>query len=324
MTVLAALAQQVSPNTPLVQVLNQSENVEQFERKRHTEMDNISAVALWMDSVRALPGKLLDPEKPLDVMKYVALMGDPRRPREVPAWLEDAFAKLKRGSAVSAGLQVKLEVVTNKLVTKQWLNSKKVSLLHPQIKCYADVALRHRFLRGFSSEARQRLHDVLVLPMGARGLASKPFPISRAVLMDPAILTSEAFGTVKEKEDVPAWRDGMSGRNLQVRMADVAGTRYWDWEFHQATDQKASIFATGAMWAGLARLIPHIESVLESALGTRSSWPDSVGVTFREIWRGEHDQELARLAAQLPSNLDNTPALMHAHLKDHSPQNTHG
>ena len=39
-------------------VLNQSENVEQFERKRHTEMDNIAVVAAWTESVRGLPGKV--------------------------------------------------------------------------------------------------------------------------------------------------------------------------------------------------------------------------------------------------------------------------
>ena len=298
------------------EVLNQSENVEQFERKRHTEMDNISVVAAWTESVRCLPGKVLDCEKPLDILKYVALMGDPRKPREVPPWLEELFTKLKAGSAKSAAFDAKLAVITNKIVTKQWLNSKKVSLLHPQIKGYADLALRHRFLRGFSPEARQRLHDKIVLPMGERGLASKPFPISRAVLMDSGILTSDAFSTLKEKEDVPSWRDGAAGRALQLRMADAAGTRFWEYDYHQASDQKASIFASGATWAGFTRLISHLESALEGALGTRSSWPDSAACVRREIWRGEHDQELARLAAQLPSNLDNTPTQMHAHLKD--------
>ena len=115
-------------------VLNQSENVEQFERKRHTEMDNIAAVAAWTESVRGLPGKVLDCEKPLDVLKYVALMGDPRTPREVPPWLDELFTKLKAGSARSAGFDAKLAAITNKMVTKQWLISKKVSLLHPQIK----------------------------------------------------------------------------------------------------------------------------------------------------------------------------------------------
>ena len=297
-------------------VLNQSENVEQFERKRHTEMDNIAVVAAWTESVRGLPGKVLDCEKPLDVLKYVALMGDPRTPREVPPWLDELFTKLKAGSARSAGFDAKLAAITNKMVTKQWLNSKKVSLLHPQIKSYADLALRHRFLRGFVPEARQRLYDKIVLPMGERGLASKPFPITRAVLMDPNILTSDAFGTLKEKEDVPSWRDGAAGRALQVRMADAAGTRYWDYDFHQASDQKASIFASGSTWAGFTRLISHLEAAMEGALGTRSSWPDSAACVFREIWRGEHDQELARLAAQLPSNLDNTPTQMHVHLKD--------
>jgi hypothetical protein len=297
-------------------VLNQSENVEQFERKRHTEMDNIAVVAVWTESVRNLPGKVLDCEKPLDVLKYVTLMGDPRKPREVPLWMEELFNKLKSGSAASAGFDAKLAVITNKLVTKQWLNSKKVTLLHPQIKSYADLALRHRFLRGFSQEARQRLHEKIVLPMGEKGLANKPFPISRAVLMDPSILTSDAFTTLKEKEDVPSWRDGAAGKSLQIRMADAAGTRYWEYDFHAASDQKASIFASGAMWAGFTRLIGHLEAALEGSLGTRSSWPDAAACVFREIWRGEHDQELARLAAQLPSNLDNTPSQMHVHLKE--------
>lgn len=298
------------------EVLNQAENVEQFERKRHTEMDNISVVAAWTESVKNLPGKLLDSDKPLDILKYVALMGDPRKPREVPPWLEELFSKIKAGSAKSATFAAKMSAITNKMVTKQWLNSKKVSLLHPQIKGYADLALRHRFLRGFCPEALQRLRDRIVIPMGQKGLASKPFPISRAVLMDSNILTSDAFSTLKEKEDVPSWRDGAAGRSLQLRMAETAGTRYWEYDFHQASDQKASIFASGATWAGFTRLIGHIEAAMEGALGTRSSWPDSAACALREIWRGEHDQELARLAAQLPSNLDNTPTQMHSHLKD--------
>jgi hypothetical protein len=76
-------------------VMNHVENIEQFERKRHNELDNVDAVYSWMESVRNLPGQPLDPDKALDVMKYAAILGDPRAPTAVPGWLQDGFSHLR-------------------------------------------------------------------------------------------------------------------------------------------------------------------------------------------------------------------------------------
>ena len=298
------------------QVMNHGENVEQFERKRHTEMDNIAAVAQWQESVRNLPGKLLDPDKAIDVMKYAAILGDPRRPRDVPQWLAELLRAVSSGSAMLVSMERKLAAVTQKKVTRQFLTQKKVALVHPQIKVYADLALRHRFLRGFCAEARQRLHEKVVVEMGRRGLASRPFPLARAVLMDPSILSSDAFTTSREKEEVPAWRDGNAGKALQQRMADYAAKRFWDYDFHSANDTKSSIFSSGPNWVGFSRLAHHVEAVLENVLGVPGGWPDSAACLRREMWRGDHDAELARLSIQFPAGLDNAPAQMQARLKE--------
>ena len=45
------------------------ENISQHQRRRHTESDNLFQVKMWMDSMPAIPGKLLDPKKALDVVK---------------------------------------------------------------------------------------------------------------------------------------------------------------------------------------------------------------------------------------------------------------
>jgi hypothetical protein len=209
----------------------------------------------------------------------------------------------------------KLAAISHKSVTKQWLTAKKVALLHPQVKSYSELALRHRFLRGFCRAARDRLHTNLTMEMGRQGLASKPYPLSRAVLMDGGILTSAAFAAAKEKEEVPTWRDGQAGEALQLKMVDAAVRRYFEFGCKAVSDKAASLWSTGSTWAGFSRLAFHVDALLEAELGHRSSWPDCAACVHREMWTGEHDTELARLAAQLPGNLDNTPNILQKHLK---------
>ena len=50
----------------------------------------------------------------------------------------------------------------------------QVSLTHPQLKSYSELALRHRFLRGFCPAAYERLRIDLAEEMGRRGLANRP------------------------------------------------------------------------------------------------------------------------------------------------------
>ena len=49
-------------------MLGQSDNIEQHERKRHTEIDNILAVASWMESMNVW-ASVLNPKNALDVVR---------------------------------------------------------------------------------------------------------------------------------------------------------------------------------------------------------------------------------------------------------------
>ena len=107
------------------------------------------------------------------------------------------------------------------------------------------------------------------------------------------------------------WRDGAAGDILHRRMASVAAQRYFDFDF--ATSDKP-LFATGQQWAGFARLVGHIETVLENEFGPKHAWPDLATGFHRELWRGEFDPMLGTLAWMLPSNAD--CRTLHARLKE--------
>jgi hypothetical protein len=94
-------------------------------------------------------------------------------------------------------------------------------------------------------------------------------------------------------------------------MAAVAAQRYFEFDF--ASSDKP-LFATGQQWAGFARLVGHIETVLENEFGPKTGWPDLATGFHRELWRGEFDQSLAGLAWMLPSNTDSRT--MQARLKE--------
>jgi hypothetical protein len=154
------------------------------------------------------------------------------------------------------------------------------------------------------------------MEIGRRGLAGKVYPLSRAVLMDSAILTSAAFFLAKERDEVPAWRDGAAGEALQIKMVHAVQRRFFEFELYKAgSDKSAALWSSGSTWSGFSRLAFHVDALLEAELGHSSSWPDSATCVHREIWTGEHDVELARLAMQLPANLENTPHILQRHLK---------
>ena len=304
----------------MAEVLNQSENVEQFERKRHHELDNVDAIVLFLNTMKRM-ASTLDADKALDVMTYAAILGDPRNPGAIPDWMRELFKKVAAVPGVpqspeSATFSKKVAAITSKGITKQWLLAQKVVTMHPQMRSYTELALRHRFIRGFSQAARCLIHERLTQEMGRRGLAHRAHPLSRSLLMDPAILTASAFHSTLEKENVPAWRDGAAGEALQNRMAEVAADRYFKYDLWQSSDK--SLFSSGAAWAAFARLAPHVDNLFEVTFGEPNSWPDTAVCVHRAMWRGDDDLELTRLAQQLPANLDNTPVAMQQHLKDQS------
>ena len=61
---------------------------------------------------------------------------------------------------------------------------------HLQMKPYSEVSLRVRFVRGFSEDALRVLTSEVVSEWCKRGLASKPFPSSRNVLLRTDSLSS--------------------------------------------------------------------------------------------------------------------------------------
>ncbi len=156
-------------------MLGQSDNIEQHERKRHTEMDNILAVQAWMHSMSEWTDAL-NPKNALDVVRYAVCLADPRRPSDLPLWM------LKELAGKQPTMANRIAAVTGKGVTKRWLADKKATPLHPQMNSYAAVACRHRFLRGFDAVALEELYRLLYCRMGEQGLAHKQAPISKASL----------------------------------------------------------------------------------------------------------------------------------------------
>jgi hypothetical protein len=187
-----------------IDVVNQCENIEQHERKRHTEIDNILAVATWMESLKRMSDSALNPGSALDIVKFAVVLGDPRRPLNTPAWLRDELTKLNYTNT----LENRVKAVCQKHVGKKYLSDQKAAPIHPQMNSYSAVVTRHRFLKGFDREALQILCKDLFGRAGREGYAAKSPPLSRNVICSDHILTSEAFTTAAEKESVPTWRDG--------------------------------------------------------------------------------------------------------------------
>lgn len=161
-------------------MLGQSDNIEQHERKRHTEIDNILAVAAWCQSM-GVWSSVLNPKNALDVVRYAVCLADPRRPSDIPAWMT---AELKGKLPTMAN---RIAALTGKGITKRWLSDRKANPCHPQMNSYAAVAARHRFLRGFNPDALDDLYRLLYCRMGEQGLAHKQAPISKASLnLNPA------------------------------------------------------------------------------------------------------------------------------------------
>jgi hypothetical protein len=198
-------------------VVNQAENIEQGDRKRHSELDNLLAVQSWVEAAHRVSATGLG-NNALDVFKFAVILGDPRRPADTPAWLSKELKNLGK----AASLANKLAVVCMKHVNKKYLAEHKANPIHPQMNSFAAFFLRYRTVRGF--HALEELHRELYSRAGREGYASRTTaPLSKAVLLDPAILTSDAFSSAADKEAVPGWRDGAAGRSLHQAPAFESG-----------------------------------------------------------------------------------------------------
>eukprot|EP00971_Amphidinium_carterae_P193878 3846899-Amphidinium_carterae.2 len=284
--------------------LNASENIEQHERKRHNELDNIFQVREWMKQMQQLRSQYgLDPTKAIDVVKYALALGDPRDVWDCPEWLRGLLQK----KAVT--FSNKLMAVSMKGVTKKFMDSSKVAIKHPQMNSYARVVTRVKALNGF--DEWDRLFSMIAEEMGRLGLSAKAFPLPQTLLLSPDILNSRGFATTGEKECVPAWRDGQLGAELQYAMCVVAKERAFDWGFVKSGKP---VFASGGTWSAFARLAGpphnHLEATLVKHFGSKPGWSNAVLSIHRSIWAGDHDLELCKLSSVIPATFDRTPPEM--------------
>lgn len=155
-----------------VLLINQAENVEQQERKRHTELDNIDIVSSWRTQLASDSTYNMKPDAALDVFKYASALGG-RNGK--PQWLLDDLAALGK-PAIKANI---VAILTKKEFNKRMMDQRKIVTAHPQVKTYNDLQQRHRFLRAFNPAALDVLYRIADR-MGAEGIASGHFPVSKA------------------------------------------------------------------------------------------------------------------------------------------------
>ena len=260
-------------------------------------------------------GKLLDPMKAIDVVKYALLMGDPLRPGEIPSW----FVALLKGNPPT--FQNKLSAITSTGITKKFLDDNKIQIDHPEMKTYTRIVQRTRAVLGF--ELWDELHKQIWQEMGRRGLGHKQCPLTSALLLDPAILSSKAFSSkgakTTEKDNIPMWRDGENAIKIQTAMVEVARARLFDHGTGEALFKK-SLFSSGQHWTACARLNGplsyHLAMVIQTEFGAPASWLDIATALNKAIWAGDHDAEIANISSLLPSNLDGQIPQMQARVKE--------
>ena len=292
--------------------LSSMENIEQHKRRRHSEFDNIFQVKQWMESMPLVKDVSLNANKAIDVVKYALVMGNPLKPSETPQWL----LNLLRDKEPS--MKNKLNVVASTSgFTKKYIEDHKIMIEHPEMKNYQRVVQRVRSVVGFSQW--EQLHEVVVQELSRQGYAHKPCPLTSQLLLDTKILTSNAFQTKAEQENVPLWRDGQRGKDIHAAMVEVARARLFDHRVMESLQSVKSLFPNGGAWASFARLNGppsyFLDSVLASNFGSKEAWTDSVKTTYKAIWTGEFDNEIAKLGSMLPSPLDGQPTQMRMQLQ---------
>ena len=185
------------------------------------------------------------------------------------------------------------------------------------MKTYQRVVARVRAVMGFS--CWDMMHKKIWQEMGRRGLGHKVCPLTAALLLDPQFMSSVAFSTKAEKENIPMWRDGGKAIIIHEAIVEVARARLFD---HGVVDQlvKKSLYASGARWAAFARLNGpphfHLDATLQKEFGAPDSWTDSVKAVSKSLWTGEFDADVAKISSLLPSNLDGQAIQMQLRLKE--------
>ena len=120
------------------------DNIEQHQRRRHSELDNLFQVMSWMDHMSSITKGRLDPNKALDVCKFATILGTPTQPLKCDKWL----TALLKGKPPT--FENKLNAVTTSGVTQKYLQDNKATIAHPEMNHYKKLAARVRAVRGFS------------------------------------------------------------------------------------------------------------------------------------------------------------------------------
>ena len=90
------------------------------------------------------------------------------------------------------------------------------------------------------------------------------------------------------QDDVPLWRDGVAGQNLQKCMVEVAARRLFDYGVLEQHGKAA--YASGFAWASFTRICGppnfHVDTVMERLFDTRDRWTDSAKALNRLAFDG--------------------------------------
>ena len=285
-----------------------TENIEQHERLRHSELQNLFQICTWMNAMKGLGGAI-SADKPIDVMKYGLLLGNAKVPFATPPWMK-ALLKTKQPTLAN-----KLECLNSKDITVKWLEGNKITTMHPEMKTYKQIQSRVKALKGFAYF--EKLHTEVNEEMGRRGLGHLPFPIPSNILLDVSILSTAAF-TEGERRTIPLYRDGVLADNLHKGMVEVARIRAFEYGFVSPKGSK-NLFATPAHWLACGRFLGpphcHLNNVVKK-VGGESDAGESL---LRAIWMGDHDVELAKMCAALPGTVDLDPEVMRERLREMFP-----
>ena len=168
-------------------------------------------------------------------------------------------------------------------------------------------------MKGFSPDALAFIRLDICSYRAEAGLSHKPFPLSRHVLLSPDILTTAAFAHGKDRESVPAYRDGEAGKELQMNMVKIVLKRLKEHSVRGRQD----VFSNGPQWVAFARLSPFVTSVLTTEFGAEpKTWPDPAAAFHAQMWSGEYDVDICKISSQIPEHYDGRCAEMTKLLKN--------
>ena len=118
--------------------------------------------------------------------------------------------------------------------------------------------------------------------MGRRGLGHKQCPLTSAMLLDPAILSSKAFSSkgakTIEKDNIPMWRDGENAIKIQTAESGGVTLESFHEKLSKAYGRPRSMFVPVSMPPAFLK---HIKSASRRALGPHMDSHERSGIEFQ-------------------------------------------